>query len=373
MRVAFLTYSFSMHINIKAKYFSRPNDSVCLFAMHPRTVRKDLEVPLQYRENLNVYKFTHEDTEWSLILKNTWEMLRIIKRNRIQIVHIIDMAFAVYGITLGALGVKIVLENNGSDVILAPNIPRVRREYRWAYKICKGVVQDSYVAQKAGIALGAPEKNNEVIELGIDTSIFNPDVEKGVFRQKYNIPTDAKVIFSPRTLRPLCNITEIIDTIKPIVEKYPNTYYVFCSQIRNIAYESRIKDTGLDNHVIYLGYIDNEKEMPFIYRDSDIVISIPNSDSSPRSVYEAIACGSNVIVSELPWIGKKFQHNKELFIIKLHDHNALEKQIMNILDGKTKIESEIGYTRIKEILDYRIAEKALRRLYRKILRGNKHG
>lgn len=260
------------------------------------------------------------------------------------------------------------MENNGSDVILASNDSKLRKRYELAYKLCKGVVQDSYVAQQAGIKLGAPSINNEIIELGIDTSVFNPDVEKGVFKKKYNIPKDAKVIFSPRTLRPLCNIGEIIDTIKPVLEQYPNTYYVFCSQIRNITYENRIKQEGLNNHVIYLGYIDNEKEMPYIYRDSDIVISIPNSDSSPRSVYEAMACGSNVIVSDLPWIGDKFTNNKELYIVKLHDEEELLNRIMNILSGRTKINAEIAFNRIKQILDYRISEKKLRKIYAKIIR-----
>lgn len=368
MRVAFLTYSFSMHINIKAKYFLKPNDKVYFFAMHTRQRRKDLDAPLEYRDNMIVIQLIHDDMDWEQIIKNTWKMYWTVKKNKVQIVHIIDMAFAIYGILLSLLGVNVILENNGSDVLLASNDSKLCKRYKLAYKLCKGVVQDSYVAQQAGIKLGAPSTNNEIIELGIDTSIFNLNVEKGVFKEKYNIPKDAKVIFSPRTLRPLCNIGEIMDTIKPVLEQFPNTYYIFSSQIRNITYESRIKHEGLNNHVIYLGYIDNEKEMPYIYRDSDIVISIPNSDSSPRSVYEAIACGSNVIVSDLPWIGNKFTHNKELFIVKLHDRKELLNNIINILSGRTEINDETGFNKIKQILDYRISEKKLRKIYTKIIR-----
>jgi len=252
MRVAFLTYSFSMHINIKAKYFSKSNDKVYFFAMHPRQRTKDLDAPLEYRNNMVVTQLIHDDMDWEQIIKNTWKMFGTIRKNKVQIVHIIDMAFAIYGILLSLLGVNVILENNGSDVILASNDPKLRKRYEVAYKLCRGVVQDSYVAQQAGIKLGAPSTNNEIIELGIDTSIFNLNVEKGVFKEKYNIPKDAKVIFSPRTLRPLCNIGEIIDTIKPVLEQYPNTYYVFCSQIRNITYENRIKQEGLNNHVILI-------------------------------------------------------------------------------------------------------------------------
>lgn len=367
MRVAFMTYSFSMHINIKAKYFMKPDDYVYFFAMHPRQKMRGHDVAVKYRENMHVKQLTHEGGEWEQILKNTFEIYKILKKNSISILHIIDMTFAVYGITLGMLGVKIVLENNGSDVLLVSDEPGTRKRYRLAYKLSKAVVQDSEVARKAGIALGADKKINEIVELGIDTKIFNPAVKKGVFRKQHQIPMDAKVIFSPRTLRPLCNIDEILDTIGPVVSRYPNTYYVFCSSINDRKYENRVRRDGLDQHVIFLGYVDNEKEMPYIYRDADIVLSIPNSDSSPRSVYEAMACGSNVIVTDLPWIGKKFTDKKELFVIPLHDMKQLLGVINNILEGKVKIDEDVEFSRVRKILDYRISEQKLRNIYRKIL------
>ena len=41
---------------------------------------------------------------------------------------------------------------------------------------------------------------------------------------------------------------------------------------------------------------------------------------------------------------------------------------MNILSGRTKINAEIAFNRIKQILDYRISEKKLRKIYAKIIR-----
>lgn len=371
MRVAFMTYSFSMHINIKAKYFTKRHDYVYLFALHPKRKMRGYDIPLKYNGNIHVKQIMHEDGDWMQILKNTIDIYRILRKNRISIVHIIDMNFAVYGITLGIMGVKIVLENNGSDVLLVSDAPDIRNKYKLAYKLCKAVVQDSEVAQKAGIRLGADIKINEIVELGIDTRIFNPYVEKGIFKRKYNIPIDAKIIFSPRTLRPLCNIDEIIDTIRPVVDRYPDTYYIFCSSMIDKRYENRVKKEKLDKHVIFLGYVDNEKDMPYIYRDSDIVLSIPNSDSSPRSVYEAMACGSNVVVTDLPWIGDKFKNKRELFIATLHDREQLTSIICDILSGKESIDEKAAFQRIRQILDYRISERKLREIYCLVLKGNK--
>ena len=84
MRVAFLTYSFSVHVNIKAKYFLKSNDVVYLFAMQFRQKRKELEAPIQYRENMKVIKYYHDDIDRELLLKNTWDMFKIIRKNRIR-------------------------------------------------------------------------------------------------------------------------------------------------------------------------------------------------------------------------------------------------------------------------------------------------
>ena len=292
-------------------------------------------------------------------------MLHIIRKHNIQVVHIIEMTYAVYAVALRLFGVKVVIENNGSDVILAPKTKQVKDRYRRAYRLCNAVVQDSVVAQQAGMALGAGKKNNLVIELGIDTDLFNLSVPKGIFRKQYLIPEDAHVIFSPRSFRPLGNIKEIIDTIAPILEAFPDTYYVFCSYQKNWKYEKWIE--RITNHVIYLGYVDNEKEMPYIYRDSDIVLSIPNSDSSPRTVYEAMACGSNVIVSDLPWVQNRFENGKDLFVVQLHDRQGLLDVMKHILEGGMRADGCKAYEKIKRTLDYKISEEKLRSLYKSII------
>jgi len=363
MKVAFLTNENSMHINIKAKYFNQ--ESVYFFAM--RCMESSSVIPIVYRENLQVSVFDFSyNRDWKLIWRNVFQMYRIIRKNKIQIVHIIEMTFCEYAIALELLGVRVVLENNGSDVLLAPTDALLRRKYKYAYQLAKAVVQDSLRAQKAGIALGAPRRQNEVIELGIDTKVFCPYIERGGFRKQYNIPMDATVIFSARAFTPLYNIMTIIETMKPIMKAFPNTYYVFCTYRKNRKYQKRIEQSV---NVIFLGYLDNEKQMPQIYRDSDIVISIPDSDSSPRTVYEAMACGSNVIVSDLPWVREKFEVEKDLFVVNQKRSEELVTLIQEIIQKKKCIDSVAEYKKVKEILDYKKSAKSLRRLYCTILQG----
>jgi len=362
MKVAYLTNENSMHINIKAKYFGQ--EKVHFFAM--RCMESRSSIPIIYRENLQVVIFDFSyNRDWKLIWRNVIQMYRIIRKNNIQIVHIIEMTFCEYAIALGLLGVRIVMENNGSDVLLAPANDALKRKYRCAYHLTKAVVQDSLKAQEAGIALGASRKQNEVIELGIDTGVFCPYIKRDGFRKQYDIPKDATVIFSARAFTPLYNIMTIIKTMKPIMGEFPNTYYVFCTYRKNRKYQKLISQS---QNVIFLGYLDNEKEMPQIYRDSDIVISIPDSDSSPRTVYEAMACGSNVIVSDLPWVREKFEDGKDLFVVNQKKPEELITVIREIIQKKKCIDDFAEYQKIKNILDYKKSAKKLRELYHEILK-----
>lgn len=364
MRVAFLTTDNSMHINIKAKYFDRPDDHVYFFAIQASRS----ECKIDYRENIHIIRFRPENrSRMADIISHTKKMLKMIKEYRIQIVHIVDMWYCGYAITLGLSGVNVVLENNGSDVLLTniTKTPFKAFKYWVAYKCCKAVVQDSAVTQDAGIRLGARRKNNKIIELGIDTKIFHLNNSKGAFKRRYSIPDDAKVIFSPRSFLPLYNIDEIIDVIRPITEKYPNTYFVFCSYYKNRDCEKKILEAK--GHTLFLGCVDNEKELPYIYSDSDIVISIPSSDSSPRTVYEAMASGCNVIISDLPWVKGRFTHGKELLIVPLHDKNGLQQVIEKVLSDTIQIDPNIAFDRVAKTLDHRVSRRELKRLYRSII------
>ena len=62
---------------------------------------------------------------------------------------------------------------------------------------------------------------------------------------------------------------------------------------------------NLEDYIIWQRNIDPNK-MAKIYNASDIVISIPDSDSSPASVYEAMFCKKPVIISDLEWSNEYF-------------------------------------------------------------------
>jgi glycosyltransferase involved in cell wall biosynthesis len=52
------------------------------------------------------------------------------------------------------------------------------------------------------------------------------------------------------------------------------------------------------------------------FRAADACVSIPRSDSSPRSVWEAMACGCPCVLSELPWTSELIEDGRHALLVE---------------------------------------------------------
>jgi glycosyltransferase involved in cell wall biosynthesis len=67
-------------------------------------------------------------------------------------------------------------------------------------------------------------------------------------------------------------------------------------------------------HVV--GNVDYDR-MPDYYRVADACVSIASSDSAPRSVFEAMACGTPCVISDLPWVHEQIGDEREALIVPI--------------------------------------------------------
>src|SRR5205814_2513601 len=94
--------------------------------------------------------------------------------------------------------------------------------------------------------------------------------------------------------------------------------------------EAGIDRLELGGSVTILGSVQPER-LPEVYRAADVVLSIPSSDSSPRSVWEALACGRPVVVSDLPWAREELVDAEHALVVTL-DATAVADAIGRVLD-----------------------------------------
>jgi glycosyltransferase involved in cell wall biosynthesis len=261
-----------------------------------------------------------------------------------------------------------IIENQGSDVILLPGLfPAIKIFYRYFYRFADGIVQDSDEARLHGINCGASDNPNinKVVDIGIDFNLFNNKVEKNVIRKKFNIE-NRPLVFSSRSFKKIYNIDVILKSLAKVKEEFHDVVFLFTNSFGNLNNDNinYIKKNDLKGNVLFCGFVNHDKEIMYYYRDADVVISVPSTDSSPASVYESIACYTPVIVSDLPWFKDKFIDGKDIFVVPSGDHIKLTEKIIAVLKNNIKSDLNSAYNKVYNNMNYKIEGEKLLNFYR---------
>ncbi len=73
------------------------------------------------------------------------------------------------------------------------------------------------------------------------------------------------------------------------------------------------------------------ERMADMYRAADVCVSVTSSDSSPRSVWEAMACGCPCVLSDLPWVHELLAHEREALLVPVGDAEATAVAIETLI------------------------------------------
>lgn len=174
----------------------------------------------------------------------------------------------------------------GSEVLVRPQASRFYR-----YLLTRSVRHASFVTVDSVAMAGALQRLTRVtpriVQNGIDVSKIGES------------PTSSArtLVTSIRGLASNYRIVEIIEGRNQAAPaaglnfSFPFSERDYFQKIEAMLGQSDVLHRGLSRELLYE-----------VFRQSVCVISIPKSDSSPRSVYEAIFCGAAVICTYAPYI-----------------------------------------------------------------------
>jgi glycosyltransferase involved in cell wall biosynthesis len=199
----------------------------------------------------------------------------------------------------------------------------------------------------------------EVIHGGVDTDYFCPGPKPDALREQLEIPSGAKVVLSPRLMRPLYNLDKVALAASEVWAKIPNAYFLFAvlPEAKDSAYEQRVRailNQDANNRVRFLNAIPHDR-MTDYYRLADVTISIPSSDGTPMSVLESLACGTPVVVSNIPNYDRDYiDPDKTVLAVDQNDANSVSDGLLRLLtdrdlgavlvnEGRHRIENHGSY------------------------------
>jgi glycosyltransferase involved in cell wall biosynthesis len=217
----------------------------------------------------------------------------------------------------------------GSDVLVGGwlNLHRSRRALAAADLV---LADSAHLAQEAR-ALAAREVPVEVVRWGLDLERYAPGAADAA-RHALGLAENGPLVAGVRGLRPVYNPELQLEAFARVRAGRPDAHFLLKHPLTGTPdrITATIDRLDLGDAVTVLGSLP-ENHLPDIYRAADVVLSIPSSDSSPRSVWEALACGRAVVVSDLPWAREELSDGENAVLVPL-EADAVAAAVVGILN-----------------------------------------
>jgi glycosyltransferase involved in cell wall biosynthesis len=188
------------------------------------------------------------------------------------------------------------------DLTIYPAIQRDGTAYNWRRKQEIYAKSRLYVStpchwlmQKVEQSMLAPAMvQARIIPTGVDLSIFHP-VDKQAVRARLHVPQDAKVfLFTANRIRR--NIWKDYQTMRAaiglVAERLRGREVIFIA----LGEEAPAERIG-EAYLRFIPYQKNAEAVAGYYQAADVYVHAARADTFPRTVLEALACGTPVVAT----------------------------------------------------------------------------
>jgi len=175
-----------------------------------------------------------------------------------------------------------------------------------------------------------------LIRFGADHALFHPNVDTTGLRQALDLGA-GPVVFSPRSFQPVYRIELIVSAWPMVIAQRPDARLLLKSYFADPAYTALlhqlVADLGIADSVRFTGATDYAA-MPAYYNLAAATVSVPASDGLPATALEALACGSALVVTDLPWTRGVVAHEQTGLLVPPGDSAALAAALLRLLNDE---------------------------------------
>ena len=232
----------------------------------------------------------------------TLRCLYYIMRGKFDIIH------AHYVLPAGLIALfpkyirrkKLVITAHGSDINILPQ-RNVILWYltRFVLRRADGVIAVSeHLYGRITNDFGIEKEKVSVISCGVDPALFKP-MDKILCRDILSLDAQKFIVFHLSGLDPVKRVDLLVNGFKLARERLGSTLLVIGgtgkqkSKLMNM-----VNQLGIDDYVIFTGFI-NKNDVPAWMNASDVFVLTSESEGTPVTLLEALAVGTNVVVSKV--------------------------------------------------------------------------
>lgn len=232
----------------------------------------------------------------------------ILKTHNIDVVH--SMYAYPYAIYADWADLPKIITTRGSDVLIdynqtfknpqsiteALSYHFYKKWFERAFQRAVRITSTSFRQQEIIQSIIKDKSKAIVVRTGIDTAHFHLDELPKVSNREY--------IFSPRLMKSLYNIDQVLTAFSMVSKTFPELKLIQIDNAVGSEYSNQIhqlaKKLSIEEKIIWKPFVNTE-ELIELYKISNIVVMIPDSDGTPNSALEAMLLKTPVVLGNVPY------------------------------------------------------------------------
>lgn len=280
---------------------------------------------------------------------------RLWRQLRPDVVHSHQVIPAGFLCELGGLSPHVATAW-GSEVLMAGRVdrPMVRRVASGAALI----TADSHHLLGALQREGAPADRLRWVPWGVSADwrrralAASPTEAAGLAR----LPADRRLVLSHRGTRPVYRQPDFVRAMAELRRRGSGALGVIVSlepgpgREGTEEVESLIAELGVGESVLMVPPYPHDR-IGFAYRAAGVCVSVPESDSAPTSVFEALAVGTPAVVSDLPWVHEAVHSEARVGVVPVGDHAAMAHAIEAALERPSEADARANMELVERRFD----------------------
>jgi len=273
----------------------------------------------------------------SLDAKSAQALSRLVRRNKIQIVH----AHMARDYPLAAYAAR---TNAGSSLIVTRHVlfPLSRLHRITLSRAARIIAVSQAVASRLKSDAIVPAEKISVVLNGIDTARFSKaraKFDRRQFLEHWKLPADSLLVGTVGELTPLKGQEEILRAGLQLLKQLPQTHFIIAGidhsreQQHRTRLEQLIKELNLAPHVSLVGWLD---DLAGLYCALDVFVSASHTESFGLAIAEAMASGTAVVATETEGASELIKTGETGRLVPIGNVDTLTESILLLLEDKEK-------------------------------------
>ncbi len=200
-----------------------------------------------------------------------------------------------------------------------------------------------------------PKTEYLYVNNGVDAEKFAPAEDKPALRRSLNLPEDKKIFIWAGVFIPRKDILSFAKALPELKEE--DAFFIICGEGPMLKQSKDLLKCR--RNVLFAGHVNNIQDY---FKAADFYVSTSLSESFHLTVYEAMACGAPVILSDIEAYSN-LKANKAAAFFGPGDYKALSIQMRRALDGGFKDCGDIAVNTVRQSYTLQTMAKGYKDIY----------